>query len=263
MTKILRKLLQLQRAPTPSCSATLCSHHPCRGWGFPSFQSGPTLGGQWGPQATEAWQAHPCPPFSNGAAQSPPPPSRGHHPHCRTLGSAGCQRGAKHPPVPSSCSSTSGALWEAGRSGNKKFMAKASQEAPSSCESATHRDPIEPQTAAASHSQHSHCSPASSPEQAASQQPGTHRNSPRTPLHPTAQKQFCCPTPAVSRAPAPRFGVWQRHPGIGTRTAPAWLATIQLGFALQVGEIGVQSLGPLNVQQIPQQCPGRSCRPWL
>lgn len=192
MTKILRKLLQLQRAPTPSCSATLCSHHPCRGWGFPSFQSGPTLGGQWGPQATGAWQAHPCPPFSNGAAQSPPSLSQGHHPRCRTLGSARCQRGAKHPPVPSSCSSTSGALWGAGRSGNKKFMAKASQEAPSSCESATHRDPIEPQTAAASHSQHSHCSPASSPEQAASQQPGTHRNSPRTPLHPTAQEQFCC-----------------------------------------------------------------------
>lgn len=105
---------------------------------FLASSQGPPWVGRRVPRQQGAWQAHPCPHFQQqGCPEAPLPPSRGHHPHCRTLGSAQCQRGTKHPPSPSSSSSTSGALWEAGRSGNNKFMAKASQEAPSSCESVT------------------------------------------------------------------------------------------------------------------------------
>lgn len=137
-TKIFRKLLQLQHTPTPQlqCNALLhCS--PVRDRGFPSFQSGPTLGGQWGLQVTGGMAGTSLPlPSARGLPRVPYPPSWAHHPCCRTLGSARCQKGAKHPPLPPSSSETSSALWKAGRSGNK-FMAKASQEASSSCESVT------------------------------------------------------------------------------------------------------------------------------
>lgn len=172
------------------------------------------------------------PPLSaTGLPRGPPPPSRGHHPHCRTLGSAKCQRGTKHPPLPSSSSSTTGALWEAGGSGNNKFTAKTSQEGPSSCESVTQsrshtETPLTPKP-------QEHCIPgiltAAQPPLWSKQHPsgqaptgtapaplGTpwHRGSSAVPLLQRAEHQHPC------------LGSGRGIQGQETGTAPAWLTTI-------------------------------------
>lgn len=176
------------------------------------------------PRQQGAWQAHPHPHFQQQGCPEPPTQAGTTTPAARHWGQSGAKgvpSTLPYPPVPQH-------LEHFGRQEGQEITnlwpKPVKRLLPAVNLShrvrVTHQDPIEPRTARALHSWHSHRSPASFPEQAASQWPGTRRNSPCIPQYPMAQGEFCCPAPAASRAAAPRFGVWQRYPGTGNGDSP-------------------------------------------
>lgn len=192
MTKIFRKLLQLQHTPTPQlqCNALL-PLHPCRGWGLSQFPVRAHPGWAVGSPGSSGHGRHiPAPAFSSRAAQSLPP----------ELGPPLLLQDTGVSRVPKGCQALSLTLllflniWSTleGRKVRKQQIYGQNQSRGSVqlwiCHTVkvTHRDPTEPQTAGALHSWHSHCSPASSPEEAASQGQGPTGTAPApldTPWH--------------------------------------------------------------------------------